>query len=229
MRFTITTFYQSGQWITLVNLLRLERVAPDGFLYCAHCGKPIVHKYDCIGHHRIELTEQNVNDFTISLNPELIDLVHHRCHNEIHSRFGHEPPKRVYLVYGPPLAGKTSFVRQAASRQDLVLDLDSIWEMITINERYDKPERLKQCVFSVRDCILDLIRCRTGKWVNAWVIGGYPRLMERERLSRVLGAERIYIDTDQDTCLSRAMERGGGHDKFVLEWFEHFQPDPPTQ
>ena len=79
-KFSLDTFYSSKEWEKLRKLIAQERVDADGNIICAHCGKPIVKAYDMIGHHKIALTEENVNDATISLNPENIDLVHHRCH-----------------------------------------------------------------------------------------------------------------------------------------------------
>ena len=86
--FTLDTFYKSSDWQKLLAVLKMERVDPDGQLICWHCGKPITKSYDAIGHHTIFLTEENVNDAMISLNPELIRFVHHRCHNLIHNKFG---------------------------------------------------------------------------------------------------------------------------------------------
>ncbi|MDE5792626.1 MAG: hypothetical protein K2H66_03775, partial [Oscillospiraceae bacterium] len=69
-------FYKSRQWENFVKLLRSERVAENGAVLCEHCGKPIVKAYDCIAHHVIELTEENVDNAMISLNPDNIKLVH---------------------------------------------------------------------------------------------------------------------------------------------------------
>lgn len=221
--FTLKSFYRSQEWYDLVTRLKAERVNDEGLLLCEHCGKPIVKAYDCIGHHRKELTEANVNDYYISLCADNIMLVHHKCHNKIHERFGYERPKRVYLVYGPPCAGKSSWVRESAGPEDLILDMDNIWQMLTINDRYVKPNRLKANVFGVRDCILDMIRMRTGRWRDAYVIGGYPLSMDRTRLEQSLGAECIYIYEDKETCLerARASERHGW-DKYIEQWFADY-------
>lgn len=216
-------FYKSDEWALLINQLKLDRVNDDGDLICEYCGKPIIKKYDCIGHHKKELTDANVNDYSISLNPDNIMLVHHRCHNIIHERWGHERPKKVYLVYGPPCSGKTSWVREVAGQDDIVLDMDSIWQMITVNDRYIKRERLKQNVFGIRDCILDQIRMRVGKWKNAYVIGGYPFSMERTRLEQSLGCECIFIYEDKETCLERArVSERHGWDKYIEQWFMNY-------
>ena len=45
--------------------------------------------YEVIAHYKTPLTMQNVNDYSVSLNPENIMLVTHKAHNEIHSRFGY--------------------------------------------------------------------------------------------------------------------------------------------
>lgn len=53
--FTLSNFYKSKQWEDLLEQLKLERVDSNGDIVCEHCHKPIVKKYDCIGHHKIEL------------------------------------------------------------------------------------------------------------------------------------------------------------------------------
>ena len=71
-----------------------------------------------------------------------------------------------------------------------------------------------------------MIKCRRGKWFTAWVIGGYPLLMERTRLETALGAKSIFIDTDKETCLNRARDRPKEYQQFVKDWWNKFQPSP---
>lgn len=223
---TLNGFYSSKPWVNLVSMLKLERVNKAGDLLCEYCHKPIVAKYDCIGHHVIPLDETNVNNADIALNPNNIQLVHHRCHNEIHSRFGCER-RAVYLVYGSPCAGKTTWVLDAMGHEDIMLDVDRLWNAVCVN---GKPDRLKRNVFGLRDCLLDQIKTRLGKWRNAYVIGGYPLIMERKRICTILGAEPIYIDCEKSVCLERAEMRAPDYSQFVLDWWARFQPDtsPPT-
>ena len=72
--YTLGNFYKSKEWEKLIAVLKLERVNENGEVICEHCGKPIHKKYDCIGHHKIELTEANVNDPEVSLNPDNVML-----------------------------------------------------------------------------------------------------------------------------------------------------------
>lgn len=216
--FTLSTFYKSAEWVKLRAGLMLERVDGNGDVICWHCGKPIVKAYDCIGHHKEELTEANVNDYSISLNPENIALVHFKCHNIVHKRFG-TWTRHVYIVYGSPCSGKTTFVNERAGKDDLIIDIDRIFEAIN-NSR---SNRLYDNVMTVYRLLVDMVKTRNGRWLNAWIIRGFPMKSERERLASSLDAELIYIDTDKETCLERASRRQEGYDKFVLDWWEKFQ------
>lgn len=218
-------FYNSDEFLRLKEYLADERKNPDdGIVYCEHCGRPIIKKYDMIAHHKKELTEQNINDYMISLNPDMIMLVHFKCHNEVHRRFGKEGYRNVYIVYGPPCSGKTTFVQNNAGPNDIIVDMDSIYQMITINDRYIKPDRLKMNALAVRDCLYEQIKYRTGKWENAYVISGLPMAMERQRLEIRLNASSVFIDVDVDTCKARAQERSNAEEtiKYIEEWFSMY-------
>ena len=225
--YTVFSFYRSDEWRSLLDALKLERLNDKGELICEYCGKPITRAYDCIGHHKEELTEENVNDFSISLNPELIALVHHRCHNYIHNKLGYAV-REVYLVYGAPLSGKTSWVRENMAEGDLLIDIDDIWQCVSGCDRYVKPNRLKSIVFRVRDSLLDAVKYRFGKWNNAYIVGGYPLQSERERLCRELGAREIYIQCSRDECIERLRScedaRGDEWLKFIDDWFNKYTP-----
>ena len=223
----LSSFYTSKDWVSLIQIIRMQRINSQGELICEYCGKPIVHKYDCIGHHVIELTEENYQNADISLNPNNIMLVHHRCHNKIHDRLGLSYTKQIYLVYGSPLSGKSTYVKDNMNYGDIVVDMDNIWECISGQDRYVKPKRLTQNVFSIRDSLIDMIRVRRGNWLNAYVIGGYPLISERERLMRSLGAREIFIDTSKEECIERLKSlnnRPNDYEKYIEEWWEKYRP-----
>lgn len=215
MTFTLSTFYRTKEWIKLREVLMHERQNVCGEIICEYCSKPIVHKYDCIGHHKIPLTESNVNDISISLCSDNISLVHHVCHNKIHNKLG-SMPRQIYLVWGSPLSGKTSYVDTVRECGDLVVDIDSIWQCVSGCDRYIKPPELKSNVFGVRDVLLDMVKYRRGRWKNAYIVGGYPLISERERLIKSLDARDIFIDTPYKECIAR-LKIGRDERKYV-EW-----------
>lgn len=228
--YDLNTFYRSKDWQKLLRTLKVERLNEEGQIICEYCGKPIVKAYDMIGHHKVELTEENVNDFDVSLNPDNVSFVHHRCHNYIHDKFGYSK-REIYIVYGPPLAGKREWVKDNMSEGDLVIDIDDIWQCVSGCARYVKPNRLKAIVFRMRDNLLDAVRYRYGKWNNAYIVGGYPLQSERERLCKELGAREIFLDVPEAECMARLesseeIKNKDDFKKFVREWFERYTPAP---
>lgn len=220
----IKTFYRSDKWRNLVAQLKLERLNEDGQLICEHCGKPITRSYDCIGHHVVELTEENVDDASVSLNPENIKLIHFKCHNEMHNRFNGWKGQKVYLVYGSPCSGKTSWVNANANADDLIVDVDRLWDAVCNGGRYDgktrRSNRIKSNVLGLRDCLIEQIMMRKGMWPNAFIIGGYPLRTERDRLCDLLNAEAIYIDATKEECLKRCeSERPAEWKEYIEDWF----------
>lgn len=70
-------FYKSPEW-QLARQLKIR----DANGKCERCG--------AIGeevHHKTRLTVLNVNDTSISLNQENLELLCRKCHNEEHKRF----------------------------------------------------------------------------------------------------------------------------------------------
>lgn len=229
--YTLQTFYRSQQWQKLIEVIKMERVNDSGQLICWHCGKPIVDKYDCIAHHTIFLTEDNVNDAEISLNPGLVQLVHHRCHNLIHNKLGYTK-REIFLVYGPPLSGKSTYVDSVAEPGDLIVDIDRIWVAVSGQPIHTKPPKLNSVVFNMRDRLMELVKYRVGKWDNCYIVGGFPLIAERERLCRELGAREIFIDTSKAVCLAR-LETSEDRDKveytrFIEDWWRKYSPPVPS-
>lgn len=228
--YSLSNFYKSKEWERLLIQIKDERIHNDGLIYCEYCHKPIIKAYDCIGHHKEHLTEENVNDRMISLNPDNVALVHHKCHNIIHEKFKYSS-KKIYLVYGSPLAGKSTYVHSSMSKGDLVIDIDSIWQCVSGEERYIKDGRLNAVVFAVRDTLIECVKYRRGKWLNAYIIGGYPLISERERLCKELGAVEIFIDTKKEECLKRLIECEDNRDKkmwetYINDWWDKYKASP---
>lgn len=222
--FTLDTFYKSKEWERFRAQIIQERTGEDGVLRSEVTGKPILRRYDAIVHHKIELTEENVNDYDVSLNPDNVMVVSFRDHNKIHERFeGFR--QRVFLVYGSPCSGKSSFVREQANGDDLILDVDRIWDAICLDGWKSKPRRLNPIVFRIRDEIIDAVRTRTGKWRNCWIVGGFPLKTDRDRICQLLRAEPIYCEATLEECLARCREeRPEGWEAYIRDWFEDYTP-----
>ena len=208
---TLSEFYTSKEWQEFRAVLIAQRTREDGFVYDEITGKPIVKAYDIILHHKIELTLENVNDANITLNPDNIEIVSFKTHNAIHNRFGRWT-RHIYLVYGCPLAGKKTYVQERAGLHDLVIDIDKIYSCISNNPPYIKSGRLYDNMRTVYDALLGDVKRKNGKWVNAFIIGGFPFKGERERTATEYGAELIYIDCTEFEAQSRWQSAQAGRD-----------------
>ena len=210
---TIHDLYVSPEFKKLRALLMNERVDGQGLLMCEYCHKPIVLPYDCIAHHKTEVTMANLHDASVTLNPENIMLVHHKCHNRIHKRFG-RVIRKVYMVWGAPRSGKTTYVDGIKERSDLVIDLDEIWKSIG-DKVLDKPNELKPVVFKVRDSLYESVLMRVGSWENAYIITTRPDV----RVADKLGAELIFIPSERERCLERCDNNAWRG--YVNDWFDN--------
>lgn len=218
---TLHSFYTSKEWREFRKMLIAERIAPDGVLYDEYSKKPLLHDYDIILHHKTPLTLQNVNDYTISLNPNNIMIVSIRSHNEIHERFGHWQ-RKVYYVWGSPCSGKSTFVKNNKGRNDIVIDIDLIWQALTGGEKYDKPDTLKTNVFMTRDTLLQQIKTRAGKWGTAYILSTEARATARNRICNTLGAEQIYIECTKDEALQR-LHNDKERSNYITQWAEYIE------
>jgi hypothetical protein len=212
----LQSFYASEEWQRFRTLIINQRG-----MTCEHCGLLIAMVTDLTVHHIKELTPENVNDVTIALNADNVMLVHHDCHNQIHKRFGYNSrSKQVYIVFGAPLAGKKTYVKQNIIRGDIVVDMDMLYSAVTLLPDYDKPDNLLSNVRAVHNLLLDNIKTRYGKWNNAWIIGGYAEKYKREKLSDDLGAEIIFCNTTNDECINR-LSSDISRQYRVKEWTEY--------
>ena len=217
----IHAFYCRKDYLDLAQACKIKSGG-----VCAKCGG-VFDISELRPHHKVELTLDNIDDVNITLNPDNIEVLCHDCHNAAHKRFGYAVgAKHVYLVYGSPCAGKTTYVNSVATRNDLIIDLDKIHRAICICGLYDKPDATKRVAFNVRDYLLDEVRTATPrrKWQDAYIIGTYPDRIDRDVFVQDYGAELVHIDTSKEECIKRAyqdIERSSIRDA-VIGWINAY-------
>lgn len=186
---------------TAFRELRMLLIIQRGAV-CDKCGEVFTDTSKLVAHHKIEVTADNINDPRITLNPDNIGILCMRCHNAESNRFitkSHD----IYIVYGAPLSGKSTAVMHMMRRGDIVVDIDRLWQAVSLCPAYDKPNNLKYNIFAVHGLLIDNIKTRYGKFNDAYIIGGYPNKFERERLADEVNAKLIYCDTTKEECIKR--------------------------
>lgn len=229
---TTAQFYRSDDWANCKAQVLQQRIRSDGALYCEYCGQVILKGFNpqannnagaVVFHHKVYLNNYNVNDASIAINPDNIAVVHWNCHNQIHERFtGGQPEKKVYIITGASCSGKTTYVRERLQPNDLVIDIDDIWQTISGQPRYVKPNSLKSLVFAIRDEIKALIGRGAGQWRNAFIIESLPSKMDRQREAdryRAHNVEVITMDATKEQCLQRLHDNPQGRDVKAYEGY----------
>lgn len=217
---TLETFYQTKMWKDFREYVVSERTDNEtGLVYCEYCGKPIANKVVC--HHIKELTEDNVNDFDISLNPENISLLHIACHNKIHDRFNHN--KEVILVWGSPLS-YMKYLDEEVNADDFIISMDYIYKSLNVQSfTYSHSRAITNIAFKIKNQLMELARYRSGNWSRCFVVGTYPNKMERERVKADLGiTKEVFIDIPKEECLKIAEEYKVPHFyyKYIDDWYK---------
>lgn len=75
-------FYDSKAWQDCKVSFIANRIAIDGGM-CQVCHEQVGY----IVHHKIEITPENINDNSVTLNHNNLLYVCHECHNKIHGVF----------------------------------------------------------------------------------------------------------------------------------------------
>lgn len=127
----------------------------------------------------------------------------------------------VYLIYGSPCSGKSTYIKEHMQDGDLVCDVDLIYQAISNRDSHDADLYVHEVALQLKDNLLDIIRDRQGGWKNAYVvsIANTKEKVEQAR-ERVKADECIYIDTPFETCMERAKERPFYFQLLIQEWFE---------
>lgn len=239
-------FYRTEAWQTARGIT-LRR---DNF-NCQMCGARAEEV-----HHIIELIPSRMNDDNITLNPDNLISLCRDCHFKVHEQertqsiilsnkrrvkpqcregfiFDEEgnvvpKPLKVYIVYGSPASGKTTYVINHMSEGDMVIDLDMIGQALSPSNKKTTPEAILPTAIKIRDFLYELIKKREVEADCVWVVAGLPYKEQRESLRAKLNAELIYIESTVQECLQRAMRDADREDKanqrrIIEYWHKVFQ------
>lgn len=125
------------------------------------------------------------------------------------------------IVYGSPCSGKTTYVRQHAGADDLIIDVDAIYAAISGREPHDLNLAQYAVATDLRERLYDIVRDEAGRWKDAWIISTAATEAEVKQLMERTKADRaVFIDATKDECLERAKERPAVFLRHIEQWFE---------
>lgn len=97
-----------------------------------------------------------------------------------------KPACRVILVCGPPAAGKSTYVREHASPEDIVIDYDLTARELGFGR--DRPDSATVDILRARNRSLEALS-RVSPTQTAWVIVGAPSPSGRKWWQNALGVK----------------------------------------
>lgn len=202
-----------------------------------------------IVHHKTYLTPENITDPHISLNWDNLEALCLQCHNKEHydkeklknytrgnvveeglkfNENGELMQTEVFIVWGSPASGKTTYVKNNMQPGDLIVDLDLIKQAISMCNKTSAPDNLFNIAKGIIEYIYTLVENRNTNCDNVWVIAGLPRKKERLDLADRLKAKLIHVDTSKNDCINRAYKDSERLDKnmqirIINKWFEQYE------
>lgn len=182
---TLENFYTSKAWQKCRRYVIADILSRDGALYCSRCRKEIMEPNDAVLHHIKPLDDDTVGDPDVAYNPDNLEILCHSCHNAEHDKgWTLSREKRVYILCGGTDADREKYVVEHASDGALVVSIPRIQDALSPRRKRD---RLMPIVWQVRDVIYTSIEKRFGPWTDAWIVGEFSNVAEREALARRMG------------------------------------------
>lgn len=182
---TLENFYTSKAWQKCRRYVIADILSRDGALYCSRCRKEIMEPNDAVLHHIKPLDDDTVGDPDVAYNPDNLEILCHSCHNAEHDKgWSVSREKRVYILCGGTDADREKYIVGHASDGALVVSIPRIQDALSPRRKRD---RLMPIVWQVRDVVYTSIEKRFGPWTEAWIVGEFSNVAEREALARRMG------------------------------------------
>ena len=85
----------------------------------------------------------------------------------------------IYIITGPPLSGKSTYIRQNAKIGDIVIDRDVIARSLTVSDNtHDYPQHIRKLAIALRASLIDKVMNSNVESINVWIIHGDPSQLQ---------------------------------------------------
>lgn len=134
----------------------------------------------------------------------------------------------IYVVCGPPGAGKTTYALKHMSPGDVIIDWDFLFTAISGQPAHHNEASLNELVADLRDHLIEMIGYGYPGVRNFWVTLCAPRQETRDYWRNNYGAKVIVLKERISTCLARLAKDPTRHDwqkwrPHVERWWKEFR------
>lgn len=127
----------------------------------------------------------------------------------------------VFLIYGSPCSGKSTYVKEHKKDGDIVCDVDRLYSALSYNEEHQTELYAQEVASMLYKSLLAIIHDRQGNWKNAYVISiANTKERVKAEAEQINADECIFIDTPYEVCMERAKDRPPYFPWIIQEWFE---------
>lgn len=129
----------------------------------------------------------------------------------------------LFIVTGPPTAGKTTWVREHAQTGDITIDYDAIAATLTPPgpQPFDPPMHVVDVAQAARNAAIHVALNKIWH-CDIYIIDSRPSPSARQRYES-LGAQFIDIDPGYETCTARARAQRAPRIQQVVEaWYRGY-------
>ena len=128
---------------------------------------------------------------------------------------------------GAPCSGKSTFVREQAKGDDIIVDMDRIALALAVEDTADftYSDPIRNIARQARPAIVRgaLLAAQGERRLGVWVIHTDPTPSDRQ-MYRAMGAKFHELDPGKDVCLARAKERPEPNrklsEKVIAEYYQ---------
>jgi predicted kinase len=130
--------------------------------------------------------------------------------------------RRVFVITGPPAAGKTTWMREKAKPGDITIDFDDIAAVLSPGlprDPLDMPASIMAVARAARLAAIDQALFSDSHTGDVYIIDARPRRAAMQKYAEV-GAEIIVVDPGAAECLRRARaERTPRQQELAQAWY----------
>lgn len=132
---------------------------------------------------------------------------------------------RIVLVTGPPASGKSTYVREHAAPEDLVVDYDALAQAIGSPVTHGHASGHREAVKAARNALIRRIRAGEVEAPRAWIVSANP-----EAVRIFPHHEVVRMDPGEDVVRERvAQQRPAEFEALLDDWYQPAGSAPPSR